>query len=66
MKNCNQNILNVLECVSKLLHIADNGDLHREDDGCGVLYGIVRDSSYKIKNKAEKEIEKHKKLGKWK
>ena len=65
MKQCNRNILQVLDNVRKLLFIADKGDLQREDDGCGVLYGIVRDSAYKIKIQAEQEIEHHKRVGKW-
>lgn len=65
MNRSNKNILKVLEYVRKLLFLADKGDLQRKDDGCGVLYGIVRDSAYKMKDQAEKEIDTHKKLGKW-
>jgi hypothetical protein len=65
MKECNQNLLTVLEISDKLLFIADKGDIEREDDGCGVVYGIVRDTAYKIKTLAEKEIEKHKLKGNW-
>ena len=65
MKVSNRNILKVLEHVRKLLFLADKGDMQRKDAGCGVLYGIVRDSAYKMKEQAEKEIESHKKLGRW-
>lgn len=65
MNRSNKNILKVLEYVRKLLFLADKGDLQRKDDGCGVLYGIVRDSAYKMKDVAEKEIDTHRKLGKW-
>ena len=65
MRRCNENILKVLDCAQKLLDIADEGDMYRDDDGCGVLYGIVRDSAYKILKQAEGEKEKHKALGKW-
>jgi hypothetical protein len=65
MRPCNRNILKVLDHVRKLLFIADTGDIQREDDGCGVLYGIVRDSAYKIIKQAETEIENHKRFGKW-
>ena len=54
-----------LEYVRQLIVIADKGDMQRDDDGCGVLYGIVRDSAYKIRKQAEKEIERHKLSGKW-
>ncbi len=65
MNECNQNLLKVLEFVRNLLYIADKGDMEREDDGCGVVYGVVRDSAYKIKLLAENEVEKHKRRGKW-
>ncbi len=65
MKQCNKNILKVLDSARKLLFIADEGDISREDDGCGVLYGIVRDSAYKMVKQAEIEIENHKRSGKW-
>lgn len=65
MRKCNKNLLKVLDQIHKLLFLADIGDLQRDDDGCGVLYGILRDNAYKMKDVAEKEIERHKKLGKW-
>lgn len=65
MKSCNKNLLKVIDITERLLMIADKGDIQREDDGCGVLYGIVRDSAYKIKKQAETEIENHKRFGKW-
>lgn len=65
MKPSNKNILKVLDHVRKLLFIADKGDLQREDNGCGVLFGVVRDSAYKMKIEAEREIENHKKIGNW-
>ncbi len=65
MKACNENILRVLEHVRQLLFLADKGDMQREDDGCGVLYGIVRDSAYKMRAQAEMERENHKRRGGW-
>ena len=35
--------------------LADEGDLLREDVGCGILYAVLRDSAYKIKKLAEAE-----------
>ena len=49
-----------------MLELADQGDDAREDPGCGVLYGIVRDSAYKIKQTAEAERVTHIKKGWWK
>ncbi len=48
-----------------MLKLADDGDTHREDIGCGILYGILRDAGYKIKKAAEEEREAHVKKGTW-
>jgi len=44
-----------------MIKIADKGDIDREDVGCGILYGVLRDSAYKVKKLAEEEKAKHKK-----
>ena len=49
-----------------MIKLADKGDLEREDTGCGILYGIVLDSAYKIKKQAEEEKAIHIKKGWWK
>ena len=64
-KTCNVNIRKALELADQLIELADDGDEYRDDDGCGVLYGVVRDSAYKIKAQAEKEVRKHRLDGKW-
>jgi len=38
----------------------------REDNGCGVLYGVLRDSAFKIRKLAEAEKRAHIKKGWWK
>ena len=62
---CNEKILKTLELVKHMIEIADEGDLVREDAGCGVLYGVLRDSAFKIKKLAEEEKEMHIKKGWW-
>ena len=62
---CNKHIFEVLEMARQLLVLADIGDLDSEDDGCRVLYGIVRDCAYKIRSQAEREREAHKIKGIW-
>ena len=52
--------------VKAMLEVADQGDVVREDTGCGVLYGVVRDSAYRIKKLAEAEKDAHIKKGWWK
>ena len=65
MKRCNENIKKALTIAEELQKLADKGDISREDDGCGVLLGIIRDSAYKIKAHAEKEMNTHISKGKW-
>jgi hypothetical protein len=49
-----------------MMQLADEGDLVREDAGCGVLFGVMRDSAYKIHRLAEEERESHVRKGWWK
>ena len=65
MKPCNESIKKTIELAKIMLKIADDGDAMREDTGCGVLYGVLRDSAYKIKKLAETEKEAHIKKGWW-
>jgi len=66
MKPCDETIKKTLKLVRDLLDLADEGDAVREDTGCGVLYGVLRDSAFKIKQLAEAEKEAHTKKGWWK
>ncbi len=50
-----------LDLVERMLRLADEGDAVREDPGCGVLYGMLRDSAYKLKHLAETERQAHRK-----
>lgn len=62
---CNDKLLQTLDLVERMMEVADQGDLVREDAGCGVLYGVIRDSAFKIKKLAEEEKEAHRKKGWW-
>ena len=66
MKPCDSNLKATLNIVEKMIELADRGDSDREDNGCGILYGVLRDSAYKLKKLAEEEKEKHIKKGWWK
>jgi hypothetical protein len=46
-----------------MLKLADQGDAVRQDVGCGVLYGVLRDSAYRIKKLAEVERDAHLRKG---
>ena len=65
MRRCNHNIRKTLNLVDEMIRVADKGDIEREDNGCGILYGVLRDSAYKVKKLAEQEKEKHIEKGWW-
>ncbi len=66
MKPCDESIKKTIELVKKMLNLADQGDSVREDTNCGVLYSVLRDSAFKIRQLAETEREAHIKKGWWK
>ena len=66
MRPCDENIRKTIALVKYMLDLADEGDVLREDTGCGVLYGIIRDSAFRIKKLAETERDNHIKKGWWK
>lgn len=66
MKPCDKNIRATLELADKMMRLADQGDLDREDIGCGILYGTLRDSAFKIQKLAEQEKARHIHKGWWK
>lgn len=65
MKSCDRNIQATLKITEEMIALAVKGDAQREDIGCGILYGTLLDSAYKIKNVAEKEKAAHIKKGWW-
>lgn len=65
MKAYNEMINRVLELSGKMIDLADKGDEAREDNGCGALYGMLRDSAYKLQKFAKSEKDAHIKKGKW-
>jgi hypothetical protein len=65
LRPCDQNILKTLHLVEEMIALADQGDVAREDVGCGVLYGVLRDTAYKLKRMAEEEKRSHQEKGWW-
>jgi hypothetical protein len=65
MRTCDDNIQETLQLVEDMISLADRGDADREDTGCGILYGVLRDSAYKLKKLAESERDAHKRKGWW-
>lgn len=65
MRPCSENIQKTLCLVEEMLRLADQGDADREDIGCGVLYGVLRDTAFKLKKLAEEERQAHILKGWW-
>jgi len=65
VKPCDQNIQRTINITQEMIRLADQGDADREDTGCGILYGILRDSAYKIWRIAEEEKKRHQEKGWW-
>jgi hypothetical protein len=65
VKPCDQNIKKTIEIANQMISLATQGDADREDAGCGVLYGIMLDSAYRIRKLAEAEKQEHIKKGWW-
>ena len=61
----NENLVQVRQLASQMLALAERGDLHRNDTSCGILYGILRDTAYRLGKLADEECEKHRLAGKW-
>ena len=64
-KSHNNNIMKVLRLTRNMMVLADEGDCCRKDASCGVLYGTLRDSAYKLRELAEKERSLHQEKGWW-
>ena len=65
MKPCDQNIQRTLQLTQEMIRLADQGDADREDTGCGILYGMLRDTAYKLWRMAEEEKTRHQEKGWW-
>ena len=61
----NKHIKQALELTRRLIILADEGEADSLDDGCIVLYSVIRDCAYKIRTEAEREREVHKAKGMW-
>ena len=59
MKPCDKNLKIALQLTDKMIELANKGNAEREDIGCGILFGVLLDSAYKLKRLAEREQELH-------
>lgn len=64
-KPYNDNLKRLIQMTRDMLALSDEGDRDRNDDTCGIIYGILRDTGYRLRKLAEEECDKHKSSGKW-
>lgn len=64
-KKCDKNIAKTIELARKMIKLAQKGYEQQEDPGCGVLYGILLDSGYRLLDLAQKEKQSHIQKGWW-
>ncbi len=55
-----RNLEKVIAFCAEMLELADLGDNYRTDNGCGIVFGTLRDSAYKIRRLAKDELIQHK------
>ena len=58
-KDQNINILKVINLTDEMIAIADEGDRTRRDRSCGVIFGILRDTAYHLRDLCNEEISNH-------
>jgi hypothetical protein len=63
VKPYDKNLKDALQLTDKMIELANKGNAEREDTGCGILYGVLLDSAYKLKKLAEHEKQRHIKKG---
>ena len=61
----NENLIKTIKLTREMLALADEGDRDRNDDSCGIVYGVLRDTAYRLRKLAEAECDKHRESGKW-
>jgi hypothetical protein len=64
-KDCDINIARTIELAQQMIELAQIGYEQHKDPSCGVLYGIMLDSGYRILDMAQKEKNAHVKKGWW-
>lgn len=57
--DADQYLREVIRMSEAMIELAYKGDACREDTGCGVVFGSVRDKAYKIRRLAEEELSRH-------
>ncbi len=64
-KKCDLNIAQTIDLAKEMIRLAQSGYEEQEDSGCGILYGVLLDSGYRILDLARKERQAHIQKGWW-
>ncbi len=64
-KKCDINVARTIDIAQRMIKLAQTGYEQRKDPSCGILYGILLDSGYKLLDMAQKEKHAHKQKGWW-
>ena len=64
-KKSSANIADTIKLAEQMIKLAQTGDKYRQDSECGVLYGILLDSGYRILELAQQEKKHHIEKGWW-
>ncbi len=59
LKPCDHNLQETLDLAEQMIALSLRGDDQREDTGCGILYGVMRDAGFQIRHLAQREMEHH-------
>jgi hypothetical protein len=63
MEPINQSIINILELTDSMLKLGNRGIEEQADDNCGILFCVLRDYAFSLKQMAEKELGQHQAAG---
>jgi hypothetical protein len=63
MGACEDSIENLIKLATGLIHVADEGTEHCQDLKCVYLFGLAKDSGYRLRAEAERELAAHRWVG---
>ena len=58
-EKCKSSVGQLLQLSQELLELADKAECESMDEGCYVLFGVVRDCAHKMIREAQRECEEH-------
>ena len=59
INKCDTYLKKTLDLTDEMIKLADQAETACSDNGCAVVYGILRDSAYRVRKEAQRERENH-------